>query len=67
MGLSFVPSVTVCCLLFSCILKLGVLSCPERWKVASSVSASSFSSFEGKSQRTSLLSVVACCYSKINF
>jgi hypothetical protein len=68
MGLSFVPSVTACCLLlFQRILKIGVLSCPDRWKVASSVSASSFSSFERKSHRTSLLIVVTCCYSKIYF
>jgi hypothetical protein len=67
MGLSFVPSVTICYLLFPRILKLGVLSCPDRLKVASSVSASSSSSFERKSQRTSLLSGVTCCYSKIYF
>jgi len=66
MGHSFVPSATAYCLLFPRFLKLGVLSCTERRKVASAVSASSSSSFKRKSQRTSLASVVTCCYSKIN-
>jgi len=67
MGLSFVPSATAYCLLFPLILNLGFLSCTDRWKVVSAVNASSSSSFKRKSQRTSLLSVVTCCYSKIYF